>query len=78
MLAARALFVRATAENVPSPCISVCKMDAQRIYCQGCLRSINEIKVWSKSTDLEKKAMWVLIEQRLRTPAEPIDAILMS
>ena len=65
MLAERAVLARATAENVPSPCVSVCRMDAQRDFCEGCLRSIDEIRLWSTASDLEKKAVWALIAQRV-------------
>ena len=69
LLAARALLVKANRQNeawaVPSPCISVCKMDEARLYCQGCLRTIDEIRQWSKSDDAAKHALWLQIEQRL-------------
>ncbi|MDE2417925.1 MAG: DUF1289 domain-containing protein [Burkholderiales bacterium] len=67
MLAARAHSVRAMAENIPSPCISVCKMTADGTVCQGCLRSIDEIRDWSARTDQEKKTVWARIEARLQT-----------
>jgi predicted Fe-S protein YdhL (DUF1289 family) len=63
-LAERAVLAGAVAENVPSPCVSVCRMDPQRTYCEGCLRSIDEIKVWRASSDLEKKAIWARIAER--------------
>jgi predicted Fe-S protein YdhL (DUF1289 family) len=40
-------------------------MDAQRAFCEGCLRSIDEIRLWSTASDLEKKAVWALIAQRI-------------
>ena len=40
-------------------------MDAQRDFCEGCLRSIDEIRLWSTASDLEKKAVWALIAQRV-------------
>lgn len=63
-LADRAVLAGAVAENVPSPCVSVCRMDLQRTYCEGCLRSIDEIRVWRASSDLEKKAIWARIAER--------------
>ncbi len=57
---------------MPSPCVSVCKMDAERVFCQGCLRTIDEITRWSRMADGDKLAVWQLIvqraEQRLATP----------
>ena len=65
LIAACAYVAGAAAENIPSPCISVCRMDDEGIYCEGCWRSIDEIRAWSKSDDLDKKAVWALIEQRV-------------
>jgi len=66
MLAERALSVRVIAENVPSPCLNVCRMDTGSGLCEGCLRTIEEIREWGRSDDAAKKAMWVNISQRLR------------
>ncbi len=63
-IATRAALVGAMAEDIPSPCVSVCRMDLQRTYCEGCLRSIDEIRVWRASSDLEKKAIWARIAER--------------
>ena len=49
---------------VPSPCVSLCKMDADRRYCMGCLRTIPEIVAWGKADDDYKHA--VLAELPLR------------
>ena len=65
MLAKRAVLARAGAENVPSPCISVCSLDGSGAYCEGCLRSLDEIRLWSANTDAEKKEVWTRIEQRI-------------
>lgn len=66
-IATRAVMVRAMVEEIPSPCVSVCRMDLQRTYCEGCLRSIDEIRVWRASSDLEKKAIWERIAERAAT-----------
>ena len=49
---------------VPSPCISICKMDAASGWCEGCLRSIEEIARWSQMDDEEKRAVWAQLPQR--------------
>ncbi len=64
-LAAHAVSARAMAENVPSPCYSVCRMDTGSGLCEGCFRTIDEIREWSRSDDAAKKQMWGLIDQRL-------------
>lgn len=62
-----------TASPIPSPCVSVCKMDASRTLCTGCLRTLPEITAWSRMDDSAKLAVWSLIEGRaqrsVHTPA---------
>ena len=52
------------ATPVPSPCVSLCKMDAERRYCMGCLRTIEEIVNWSKADDDYKRGVWAEIRRR--------------
>ncbi len=47
---------------VPSPCISVCDMQAG--LCKGCLRTIDEIAGWGKAGDDDKRAVWARIRVR--------------
>jgi predicted Fe-S protein YdhL (DUF1289 family) len=68
-LAAHAVLAVATAENVPSPCLSVCRMDARAGVCEGCLRTIDEIRMWSSASDVQKKAVWAMIAQRIAAQA---------
>ncbi|MFL9927851.1 DUF1289 domain-containing protein [Paraburkholderia sp. RL18-103-BIB-C] len=49
---------------VLSPCIGVCTMDASTGWCEGCLRTIDEIAGWSLFGDDEKRAVWDAIELR--------------
>jgi predicted Fe-S protein YdhL (DUF1289 family) len=42
---------------LPSPCISQCKLDAEQ-NCIGCRRSLDEIRLWSKASEAEKKQIW--------------------
>lgn len=57
---------------VPSPCISVCVMDAARGWCTGCQRTLDEIAVWSILDDEEKRAVWALLPARRNLqPQEP-------
>ncbi len=60
-------------DEVPSPCISICKMDAacgtieERAaggLCTGCLRTLDEIIEWGRAAPARKRAIWVLIESR--------------
>ena len=65
MLAARAVSVRTIVENVPSPCVSVCRMDTGSGLCEGCFRTIDEIRDWGRSDDAAKRRMWGDIQTRL-------------
>jgi predicted Fe-S protein YdhL (DUF1289 family) len=64
LIAALARQVKAGVDKVPSPCISVCRMSTATPLCEGCFRTIDEIRLWSQSDDAAKRAMWSLIEQR--------------
>jgi predicted Fe-S protein YdhL (DUF1289 family) len=65
-LAERAVAVRGTADAVPSPCTSVCRMDKLSGLCEGCLRTIPEIAGWSKMEDETRRHVWRAIELRAR------------
>jgi uncharacterized protein len=56
------------AARVPSPCISVCRMDAVSGLCEGCFRSLDEIAGWSMMNDEEKRAVWQELVQRAQQP----------
>ncbi|MBX9832351.1 MAG: DUF1289 domain-containing protein [Burkholderiaceae bacterium] len=66
MLATRAISISAEAENVPSPCVNVCRMNTGSGLCEGCFRTLDEIREWGRSDDAGKKVMWGQITQRLR------------
>jgi len=41
-------------DDVPSPCISVCELDANGQICVGCFRTLDEIAAWG-SLDVTAK-----------------------
>ena len=49
---------------IPSPCNKVCAMDAERRYCLGCRRTLEEIAAWGSMTDEEQRAVLKRLEQR--------------
>ena len=49
---------------VPSPCISICAIDQVTGLCAGCLRTLDEIAVWSVLDDEEKRAVWTALDAR--------------
>ncbi|HVE54556.1 MAG TPA: DUF1289 domain-containing protein [Ramlibacter sp.] len=54
------------AAAVPSPCISVCRMDAETGWCEGCFRTLDEIAAWGLASDADKRAVWNQLVQRAR------------
>lgn len=63
-LSARAVAARNMASDLPSPCISICRMDPTSGFCEGCLRTIAEIAGWSRMDDAGKRGIWRAIELR--------------
>ena len=53
-----------SASGVPSPCISVCRMDAASALCVGCLRTIDEIAGWGLLDDDARRSVWAEIARR--------------
>lgn len=51
--------------EVPSPCIGICKMDADKRWCSGCFRSVAELTAWSTASNDSKRAVWRQIKQRM-------------
>ncbi len=47
-----------------SPCINVCQMDEASGWCKGCLRTIDEIVVWSRLSDAQRAAVLAQLPQR--------------
>jgi len=51
-------------DTVPSPCVSVCRIDPATGWCVGCHRTIDEIGRWSALDDREKLAVWAELKRR--------------
>ena len=51
--------------DVPSPCISVCRMNVASGLCEGCFRTRDEIAQWSGADDTAKRHIWTSIGQRM-------------
>jgi predicted Fe-S protein YdhL (DUF1289 family) len=54
----------ATLPDVASPCINICKMNERSGLCEGCWRTLDEIIVWGKSDNANKRAILQQIELR--------------
>ncbi len=51
-------------ELVPSPCVSVCRMNPDDGLCLGCYRTIDEIMQWRSSSDADRRVVWDRVTRR--------------
>ena len=58
--------------SVQSPCIDVCRMDANSGLCEGCLRTLDEIANWAAATDEAKNLILAAIAQRRAASPPPL------
>ena len=65
---ARAPSVSDSGDIVPSPCISVCRINAGSGMCEGCFRTLGEISAWGRSTPDAKRKLWLAIRERAHRP----------
>jgi uncharacterized protein len=72
------------ASAVKSPCVNICRMDAGTGWCEGCLRTIDEIAAWGAlNDDLRREVLALLPGRRrqwrmLRVAAAPAGASVVS
>jgi acyl dehydratase len=50
--------------EVPSPCVDICRMNPDTGWCDGCLRTIDEIAGWSSFDDDTRRAVLARVESR--------------
>ena len=61
--------------SIASPCTKVCAIDERTGWCEGCLRSLDEIAAWGVLSAAERQAVWArLAERRALTTATPTSA----
>ncbi|MBS0450766.1 MAG: DUF1289 domain-containing protein [Proteobacteria bacterium] len=74
-LARRAAAVQRAAQEaggpVPSPCVSVCRMNAASGLCEGCLRTLDEIAAWGTMSDAARCTVWLHIGRRAVQDTHP-------
>ena len=51
-------------QPLPSPCISVCRMDAHHPWCQGCLRTLDELQAWGMGDRQAQAGIWSAVIAR--------------
>lgn len=64
---ARGRMVADAGDDVPSPCISVCRISADSGLCEGCFRTLSEISAWARTGPAERRALWHTIGERMGT-----------
>jgi predicted Fe-S protein YdhL (DUF1289 family) len=52
-------------EDIVSPCIGVCAINDSNGFCQGCYRTVEEIREWWNMTDQEREKVIGTLDQRL-------------
>ncbi len=63
-----------SAPIVASPCIDVCRIDQRRGWCEGCLRTLDEIAAWGALDNAAKREIWKQLPVRRAAVAmEPGD-----
>jgi len=65
LVAERSRTVEAAGDLVPSPCISVCRINADSGMCEGCFRTLGEISAWARSGPEMQRELWRTIGQRM-------------
>ena len=55
---------RRRGDDIASPCIDVCRMDAGTGLCRGCLRTLDEIAAWGRLSGSMKRRVLADIEAR--------------
>ena len=51
--------------EMASPCIGVCTMSEATGYCQGCYRTMDEIRDWWDMTSERKRDVLSVLDQRM-------------
>jgi predicted Fe-S protein YdhL (DUF1289 family) len=52
---------------VPSPCISLCRLDEQKV-CLGCFRHVEDIREWRSADDHRRRVIVAQAERRKVAP----------
>ena len=61
----------AVVDEVPSPCVDICRMDEASGLCEGCARTIDEIAGWSQLDAAGKRAVIAVLPARRAALADP-------
>ncbi|MGB0959875.1 MAG: DUF1289 domain-containing protein [Halocynthiibacter sp.] len=53
-----------TRDEIESPCVNICVVHPEARICTGCLRSIDEIRDWSKMSPATRRAIMADLPDR--------------
>jgi len=56
---------------IPSPCVSLCKINLETDLCEGCWRTLDEIVMWVTASEEIKQEIWQKIALRKAHPDMP-------
>ncbi|MDP4073471.1 DUF1289 domain-containing protein [Acidovorax sp. A1169] len=62
-------------EPMPSPCISVCRMSPDRSHCEGCFRTLDEIRIWGSADSTVRRAIWAQLLLRAGIPTADTETL---
>ena len=51
-------------KNLPSPCVSICKLNKSTGICEGCFRTKNEIALWPSMNNDERLSLLPILRER--------------
>jgi len=51
-------------DDIESPCDGDCVIDARTGYCNGCMRTLEELARWGMMTPGEKRKLLAVLERR--------------
>lgn len=64
---------KAEAGRVPSPCTNVCRLDPATGWCEGCLRTMDEIVAWGSIDDATRREICKRLPGRRQSLADARD-----
>jgi len=63
-------------DSVASPCINVCAIDPRTGWCEGCLRSIDEIAAWGALDEpMKREVLHFVAERRLSAASSRTEGV---
>jgi predicted Fe-S protein YdhL (DUF1289 family) len=64
-----------SSDDVHSPCVSICTLDATGDYCTGCFRTLDEIGQWARLSVDQKRAVIACLPARRALVGDPADGV---